>query len=256
MAFCTVEFSASCLNKMMSMNLLLPEGPGGPFPVLYLLHGYSDNHTVWCRRTALERYVLKQPRIVVMPDGEHSFYCNDDRPGGLPWEEYMLRDVVGFVDRLLPTLPARAGRALAGLSMGGYGAMMLGLRHPEMFCAVSSHSSSFGFAHKPLQTNHPGIDAHSEFLRSRGDEYDCFALAAKVADDPRRPAIRFDCGADDFLLDTNRAFHAHLEGLSLPHDYAEFPGNHNWAYWDEHVRQTLSFVMKHLARPGEAGGKE
>ncbi|HET6428075.1 MAG TPA: alpha/beta hydrolase family protein [Phycisphaerae bacterium] len=246
MSFCEVRFTGAAANKACGMNVILPDAGEGPFPVLYLLHGYSDDHTIWCRRTRLEWYVREMPLIVVMPDGLHSFYCNDPRPGGFAGEDHIIADVVGFVERAFPALAEREGRALAGLSMGGYGSMMLALRHPEMFCAVSSHSSAFDFAHKPIAERHE-INTFAAALPD--NRYDCFVLAAQAARAGNAPAIRFDCGTEDFLLASNRDFHAHLDAVGLAHQYAEFPGQHNWDYWDEHVQQTLRFVAEHLRMP-------
>ncbi len=251
MAFCDVRFRGVAVNKACAMHVILPEVGDGPFPVLYLLHGYSDDHTMWRRRTRLEWYVREMPLIVVMPDGLHSFYCNDPRAQGFAGEDHIIADVVGFVERNFPALPRRDGRAISGLSMGGYGSMMLALRHPEMFCAVSSHSSAMFFAHEPL----PERDEINTFADAlSAGEYDCFALAEKVAQAGPAPAIRFDCGREDFLLQPNRDFHAHLDAIGLAHEYAEFPGEHNWDYWNEHVQRTLAFVAEHLRMPPLGGG--
>ena len=145
MALMQIDFRGQALGKMTSMTVLLPDEGEGPFPVLYLLHGLSDNHSAWCRRTALERYLDGKGLIVVMPDGHVSFYCNNPAPMGLAYEDHIVRDVVGFVDRVLPSRADRTGRAIAGLSMGGYGAMMLGLKHPDLFCAIGGHSSAYYF---------------------------------------------------------------------------------------------------------------
>ncbi|MHC4716419.1 MAG: alpha/beta hydrolase, partial [Planctomycetota bacterium] len=223
MALCNVRFSGKAANKACGMAVILPDAGDGPFPVLYLLHGYSDDHTIWCRRTRIEWYVREMPLMVVMPDGLHSFYCNDPRPGGFAGEDHIIQDVMGFVERTFPGLRERDGRAVAGLSMGGYGAMMLGLRHPEMFCAISAHSSAFDFAHQPLAERHE-INTLAGALPA-GD-YDCFALSEKIKQAGSAPAIRFDCGTDDVLIQSNRDFHAHLERICLEHEYAEFPGEH------------------------------
>ena len=143
MAFCEMHFFGASIGKQSSMCVIVPEGEG-PFPVLYLLHGLSDDHTIWHRRTSIERYVDGRRLIVVMPDGHRSFYCNDERPGGLAYEDHITQDVVGFVDRTFKTIPHRGARAIAGLSMGGYGAIVLSLRHPNLFSAASSHSAPRG----------------------------------------------------------------------------------------------------------------
>ncbi len=245
MSWCEVHFGGNCVGKQSSMDVLLPDGDG-PFPVLYLLHGLSDDHTIWHRRTRIEMYVEGLPLIVVMPDGHRSFYCNDPRPGGCAYEDHIVRDVVGYVDRTFHTIAAKTGRAIAGLSMGGYGAIMLGLRHPDVFCAAAGHSGSYYFTHAP-HPEAPEIDQFADALPP--DKYDCFELARKLKQEGAQLHIRFDCGTEDFLLPANRAFHEALEQMQVAHEYAEYPGSHTWDYWDVHIRETIKFVMEHVESP-------
>lgn len=251
MSFLTAQFFAKSLVKQASMYVVLPPGKG-PFPVLYLLHGLSDDHTIWHRRTSIERYVEGRGLIVVMPDGGRSFYCNDPRPAGLAYENHIARDVVEFVDESFPTIASRRGRAIAGLSMGGYGAVMLALRHPDLFAAACSHSGALGFCHRKYDIGGTGVDPADILPRER---YDCHKLVAQLHRAGRRkgaarkpmPALRIDCGTEDFLLDDNRQFHAHLRKLGVPHIYEEFPGEHTWSYWDLHIQQTIDFVLGKIA---------
>jgi putative tributyrin esterase len=240
MALGSMEFFADSIQKMSGLNVILPEGDG-PWPVLYLLHGLSDDHTVWCRRTSIERYAAELPLLIAMPDGHRSFYCNAPAPGGCAYEDHIVQDVVGFVERVFPTVAERRGRAIAGLSMGGYGAVMLALRHPEAFCAACSHSGALMFAHRPIP-DRPDVDAFADALPA--GEYDCFVLAEQRAADGRLPAIRIDCGTGDPLIEASRDFHAHLDALAIPHVYEEHPGEHTWEYWDRHIHRTLEFVMR------------
>jgi putative tributyrin esterase len=242
MALCDVHFFGESIQKHSGMGVVLPDGDG-PFPVLYLLHGLSDDYTSWHRRTSIEWYVRTLPLIVVMPDGHRGFYVNDPRPGGCAYEDHIVKDVVGLVDRTFPTIPRRGARATGGLSMGGYGAMMLAMRHPEMFSVACSHSGAFHFTHGRPKRKAPYL-ALAEALPK--GKYDCFALARKLKRGRRRLAIRFDCGVEDGLLQRNREFHAYLAKLGLRHEYAEYPGAHNWGYWDQHIQQTLEFVVKNL----------
>jgi len=244
-AFCTVNFHSLVLSKACSMNVLLPDmQPGsGPFPVLYLLHGLSDDHTIWQRRTSIERYAAGLPLIVAMPDGERGFYC--DAVDGPAYETYMMQDVVGFVDRFLHTVPTRAGRAVGGLSMGGYGSLKLALKFPGKFCSVAAHSSCQAITRGPVRD-----DLTDELGRILGDspeggKDDLFAIARGLAPE-QTPAIRFDCGMEDGLLQHNRDFHGHLETLGIPHEYEEFPGAHDWGYWDVHVQEALEFHRRAL----------
>jgi S-formylglutathione hydrolase FrmB len=244
MAFCTMHFRAASIEKWCAMNILVPDG-GGPHPVLYLLHGLSDDYTIWQRRTSIERHVEGLELMVVMPEAQRSWYANDPRPGGLAYEDHIVQDVVGLIDRTFRTVRDRAGRAIAGLSMGGYGAIMLAMRHPDVFSVACSHSGALAALREVPNGRDDTRDAAAHLPR---DRYDAFLLAEKHARCDLPLAIRLDCGRGDFLIDQNRAFHAHLDKLGIEHDYRENDGTHDWAYWDRHVPQTLRFVAQHLRR--------
>lgn len=224
------------------MNVILPDRheSQGPFPVFYLLHGLSDDHTIWSRRTSIERYVDGLPLIVIMPDGGRGFFC--DAHQGAAYESHIVKDVIGFTDRFFNTIPSRHGRAIGGLSMGGYGAIKLALKFPDLFCSATSHSGVLALASRP---DHP-----EELTRILGPSYaggkdDVFALADAI---PREatPAIRFDCGTEDDLLPDSRFFHERLVALGIPHEYEEFPGGHSWDYWDAHVKEAIAFHARSL----------
>lgn len=243
MAVCEIHFNqGNALQKMVSATVILPEGKTGPFPVFYLLHGLSDDHTGWVRRTSIERYVQDLPLIVVMPNGERSFYSDSVSNPKAAFETFLIKDLIGFVDNTFQTIKAREGRVIAGLSMGGYGAVKLALKHPDLFAAAVSHSGAVGFATREWS----GDDDWSREWRAilgenpKGGDNDCFALAERL-DPARRPALRIDCGVDDHLIDSNRQLHAHLDKIGYAHEYAEHPGAHNWEYWDQHIQDTLRF---------------
>jgi putative tributyrin esterase len=243
MALCRVNFFGNSIGKMSAMDVVVPENHAGPLPVLYLLHGHSDDQTAWQRRTSIERYVEGMPLIVVMPDGARSFYCNDDRPGGMRYEDHIAKDVVEFVDRTFHTVAKPKGRAIAGLSMGGYGAIMLGLKHPDLYSVACGHSSAVGWASRQFKWR-PELQACLAGVTP--SRYDIFALSRKFRKSGRKLALRLDCGTEDFLLEQNRKFHRHLEKLDFAHEYAEYPGTHCWEYWDEHIRQTIAFVSQRV----------
>lgn len=244
MPLCRVEFQSSSLGKASEMNIILPDpSVKGPYFTLYQLHGLSDDHTTWCRRTSIERYVDGLPLVVVMPDGGRGFYT--DAVEGFAYESHIMQDTIGFVERFLPVRKSRTHRAIGGLSMGGYGALKLALKHPKVFGSVAAHSSACLCGHRP-----PEGDRREEMLRIHGEhpeggENDIFALAAKLKES-EAPAIRFDCGKDDFLLDANRAFRSHLRSIGLKHTYAEYPGVHEWDYWDAHFPKALEHHRKAL----------
>lgn len=246
MAFATLCYHSRSLQKASSLNIVFPDDPEVPRPwsVFYLLHGLSDDHTIWTRRTSIERYVAGLPLVVVMPDGGRGWYSNAKE--GFAYEDDLIKDVVGLVDRTFPVKAERLGRAIGGLSMGGYGAVKLGLKHHETFASVNSHSGAVGIFHDPERVRQLGPEFRRIFGESpTGGPEDPFAIVQQV-DHGRIPALRIDCGTSDFLLDGNRAFHRHLEEMKVPHEYEEFPGGHDWAYWDEHVRQAVAFHAKNL----------
>ena len=239
MAICEFHLNQNTvLEKMTAFTAIVPDNKPGPFPVLYLLHGLSNDHTAWTRRTSLERYVDGLPLIVVMPNGERSFYTDSQSSPKAAFETYLTRDLVGFVDRTFRTIPTREGRVLAGLSMGGYGAVKLALKRPDLFCAAVSHSGAVGFGQRTFD---PGTEwAAIMGENAAGGPNDIFALAETI-DRAALPALRIDCGVDDFLIEENRALDAHLTTLGIPHEYEEHAGEHNWAYWNFHILDTIKF---------------
>ena len=251
MAFLQVNFFSQALRQAASMNVLVPNAGPGPFPVFYLLHGLSDDHTIWQRRTSIERYVEPLPLIVVMPTTARGFYTNAATAPGLAYEDHIVKDTVGFMDRMFPTIKSRAGRAIGGLSMGGYGAVKLALKHPSLFCSAHSHSGALlGAFRKPNETPRLGEDQQCEFdaifgadtFNSPNDPLHLAALCPQA----KRPALHIDCGKQDFLLQANRTFHKHLLKNKYAHIYKEHPGEHNWAYWDQHIQEALAFHCKNL----------
>lgn len=246
MSFATIDYFSRSLQKASAFNIVFPDNPDIPRPwsVFYLLHGLSDDHTIWARRTSIERYVEGKPLVVVMPDGGRGWYTNAKE--GFAHEDDLIKDVVALVDRTFPVKAERSGRCIGGLSMGGYGAAKVGCKHHEMFASVSSHSGAVGIAHDPERVKSLGAEFHRIFGDDlRDGPEDPFAIVKKV-DHGRLPAMRLDCGKDDFLLEENREFHAHLECLHIAHEYEEFPGGHNWEYWDLHVREAIAFHLRNL----------
>lgn len=252
MALCCINFGGSSIGQMASMNVIVPEGVKGPFATFYLLHGLSDDHTAWQRRTSIERYVEGLPLVVVMPATGRGWYTNAANWEVLRYEDHILQDVRGFVERTFPVRKERSGRAIGGLSMGGYGALKIGLKHPEMFCSINSHSGAVRGPHwsdtEKFARENPGAMAEFRAVfgpHGRGSHNDPVALA-ETCPKTRRPKILLDCGKSDFLLEDNRFFHKHLLKLKYPHIYREFPGDHNWGYWDLHVQEALAFHCENM----------
>lgn len=254
MAFGEFHYFNPALRKMEAVSIILPElnQGSGPFAVMYLLHGLSDDNSVWSRRTSIERYVQGLPLMVVMPNGGRSFYV--DAPGGPAYDTAIARDLIRFIDTRFNTIADRKGRVVCGLSMGGYGALHLALGHPDLFCAAVSHSGALQYGHENLEDRQPQSPEEEAWITEcvrilgpspRGGPNDLYALAERVPLE-KRPALRIDCGHDDYLLQANRDFHAHLTAIGYPHEYEEFPGAHTWEYWDRHVQDAIAFFARQL----------
>lgn len=252
MALAHLGFFSKVLGKQVSAEVLLPDVGKGPFPVFYLLHGLSDDHTMWLRRTRLELYVSVAPLIVVMPDGFRGFYTDNNE--GPAYGKYVGEEVIDTVDRYFPTIRKREARSIGGLSMGGYGALRTALAYPDKFCSANSHSGAVMLGSKTWPNDISRLD-QKELVRvfgktPAGSPHDLIHLAREAHKKKKLPRLRLDCGTEDFLLEDNRVFHAKLKALRIPHEYEEFPGTHNWDYWDLHIQSALAFHARELGIDG------
>jgi S-formylglutathione hydrolase FrmB len=245
MALLQVEFFSYSLGRAVAMNVILPQGRKAPLPTLYLLHGLSDNHTIWTRRTSIERYADKYPLAVVMPDGGRSFYTDMDQ--GDKYFTFISKELPEVCETFFPLSKKREDRFAAGLSMGGYGAMKLGLALPHRYAAVASLSGSMDMGPR-LLTQQPE-EFQKELIRIfgspekfHGSVNDLFSLARKLAKHPEKaPKIYAACGTEDFLLEANRAFRDEF-GKALGVTYEESPGTHEWGFWDAYIQKVLAFL--------------
>jgi putative tributyrin esterase len=239
MALAEFRWFSNVLQKHVGTFVILPDVGKPPFPTLYLLHGLSDDHTIWLRRTRVESYAAEYPLMIVMPDGFRGFYTNND--AGPKYGDYLCNELPTVIERNFPAKSAREARGIGGLSMGGYGAMRSAFAHPELFASAHSHSGAVMNGSRSTPPNrYP--EAKQIFGKTpKGTEHDVLFLAKRAHKAKTLPALSLDCGLSDFLLQDNREFHRALEKLKIPHDYQEFPGDHNWDYWDVHIRPALAF---------------
>ena len=140
MAFCEVKWSSAILGRALGMNVFLPSVGKPPYPVFYLLHGLSDDYSIWQRRTRLEVYAANLPLIIVMPDGLRNFYT--DNEVGPAYGKYIGEELPSFIEQHFRTKTTRDSRCIGGLSMGGYGALRNALKYADRYCSVHSHSSA------------------------------------------------------------------------------------------------------------------
>jgi S-formylglutathione hydrolase FrmB len=270
----TVEFTSDAVGRKMKYNIVLPanyEQTTDRYPVLYLLHGLTSNYTAWAFM-GVPKYARSCDLIVVMPDVGNSWYINwakSDEGQKNNWEDFIVKDLIGHVDSTYRTIAKREGRAINGLSMGGYGGLMLGLKHPNLFCSVGSHSGAIAFAKsagerlkdgkelqpprgKPSDKPNPliGVEGFSSqaertpkgqiFLTPDDcDAYDPFKLVLKI---PREklPHIYIDCGTEDRLIESNQAFLKVLMENKIPFTYAQSGGGHTAMYWTREVGHSMA----------------
>ena len=220
------------------------------YPVLYLLHGHDGAHWNWMHRTNLLVHTERLPLIVVLPDAGNSWYTNSFARPDERFEEYVARDVPAYVDQNFRTLNYREARYVAGLSMGGYGALKLGLKHPARFSLAGSFSGApLAAGDTSYQTVRDAFGPSGSAARA---ENDLLALARAIPA-AAAPYFYFDCGAADRLLPGNRALAEAMAARPLAYEYHEVPGTHGWELWDRRLPVFLELVEERIARLPAAG---
>jgi len=249
MALVHCHFKSETLAMGTSLCAILPRTPG-PHRTLWLLHGLSDDHTTWTRRTALERHVNGRQLAVVMPRVDRSFYTDMQR--GLKYWTFISEELPAIARSMFQLSDARDDNFVAGLSMGGYGALKLALTHPDRYAAAASLSGALDVAavHRH-HTDHferhelTNIFGSPEAIDGSGNDLFHLAsdLAASDSADRPRPRLWLCCGKSDFLLLHSRRFAEHLRDLGLDCALAEHTGrDHDWAYWDEQLPRLLDWI--------------
>lgn len=289
----TVEFYSPAVDRQMKFDIVLPPGYENTetrFPVLYLLHGYMQNYTVWGRFLgAAEQAQRLGDLIVVMPDGGNSWYLNyDSSEDGQSndWEDYIIRDLIPHVDLHFRTEANREGRAIAGLSMGGFGAFSLGLRHPRLFISLGSTSGALSHARTiasairsgqyrpgqqaPMSSSEqfrqadlqvaqlidiPGFSTQAErtpkgvafATAEQADAYDPFSI---IYDVPRSamPHLYLDAGTSDPLIADARELAQLLMINNVPFDYRQAAGGHTAEYWREAIGPMMAVQNEVMQR--------
>ncbi len=255
MAFLQIQFFSDVLNVASTVNVILPEANQGigvkaaqnrQLPkVLYLLHGYSDDHSIWMRRTSVERYAAGHNLAVIMPAVNHSFYCNEVH--GERYWDYVSEELPKAMHRFLRLSDAPEDTFVAGLSMGGYGAMRLALTYPERFAAAASFSGAVD-VRGMIQRHHQDGTARRIFGDAEdlaGTEVDTYYLMQKNAKAAHKPRLYISCGTKDFLYDAHRKFvPALLENGWDVTRYDEPDPTHEWRFWDQEISKFIEFIDK------------
>ncbi len=252
MALFLCDFFSDALKMSCSMYVIVPqqpnlkvgenEGGGRKYPTLYLLHGLSDDHTIWLRRTSIERYAAPLGLAVVMPNVHRSFYT--DMAHGNRYWTFVSDELPAVARSFFPLSEAREDNFVAGLSMGGYGAFKLALSHPDRYAAGASLSGALNMANRlDALDSREMRDVFGEPSEFRGSPNDLFHLAQELAEGKGpRPKLFQCCGTEDFLYEDNQAFLEYARKLGLEIHYEEEAGSHEWGYWDMKIQSVLKWL--------------
>ena len=259
----TLDVPSASMNRTLRSAVVLPgsykKAKKQVFPVLYLLHGGSGSFRDWLTKTPdktlLHRLADHYNIIIVTPDGDPtSYYFDSPLVKDSQFETFIAKELIDKIDNTYRTVRDKKGRVIAGLSMGGHGAMYISSRHPELYAAAGSMSGV-------MNINTTSWKVPTDFAKSRAENFAKLLGAPKEGDAPypgytmvtlaaqlkanNLPLI-LDIGVDDFLIETNRDLHRQLVANNTPHDYTERPGAHTWEYWANALPYQLLFFNKIL----------
>ena len=253
----TVRFQSKLVNTTLPYNVILPSDYDTSrttrYPVLYLLHGLTGHYNDWVQRSNVADYAADYRMIVVTPEGNDSWYTDS---ATARYESYILNELIPDVQQRYRTIEARYGRSIAGLSMGGYGAIKFGLKSPSTFVFAASMSGAFGVT-KFTEKEVPELWKESlKLFGPLGSETrvanDLFEILGKLT--PARinslPYFYFDCGTEDspLIFPYNRELSGLMYEKKIPHEFRELPGDHSWGYWDRQIQEILRIAGQKMPR--------
>ena len=256
----SLDIHSTAMNKTYKAAVVLPASyakNNAAYPVLYLLHGGIGHYRDWIEKTPdkelLHHLADRYKLIIVLPEGElFSYYIDSPIQKGSQFESYIINDVIPKIDNTYRTNRSSKARTISGLSMGGYGALYLSARHPELFCAAGSMSGALnpdmmGWKLSPEMANNIKNAFASIIGPMDSVNYAIYSIIS-MADVIKKNGTKliFDCGVDDFLIEPNRELHRRLVFNQTPHDYSERPGGHSWAYWQNSLPYHVLFFYEIL----------
>lgn len=258
MALIEMNLVSHALLRCVPVQVILPADKWNPdgtlmprrkFKTLYLLHGLWGNYTDWVTCSRIRQWAEKRDLAVVMPSGDNAFYV--DRPEtNNNYGKFLGEELIEMTRRMFPLSEKREDTFIAGLSMGGFGAMRNGLKYSDTFGAIASLSGAFhvmdceGFDEKTRAFGQGLFGDLAEFVKS---DKNPAVLAKALADKAQKPKIYLSCGTEDHLMPANRAFRKVLEENGFDVTWYEGPGDHNWDFWNEDIQRILDWL------PLEAG---
>ncbi|HYH85253.1 MAG TPA: alpha/beta hydrolase family protein [Pyrinomonadaceae bacterium] len=261
----TVRFESKLVGAMLPYNVVLPADYAHAstkqtrYPVLYLLHGLGGGANDWVSaRAHLADHAARYTLIIVVPEGRDGWYTDSASAANEKFESYFVEELIGDVERRFRAIAAREGRGVAGLSMGGYGALKFGLKHPNVFAFAASLSGALAVADRsgeePSYTRPSVASVFGPPGSPTRRANDIFRLVRELTPERVRalPYFYLDCGTEDFFFGDSRDFSALLIEKKIPHEFREMPGTHGWPYWDRQVQEVLKIAAQKLASAREA----
>lgn len=255
----TVQFHSTLVGRTLPYSVVLPANyrvsRNTRYPVLYLLHGLTGHYSDWLTRSNVADYALKYRIIIVMPEGNDGWYTDSASVASDKYESYFIRELIPDVQKRYRTIESRYGRGVAGLSMGGYGAVKFGLKYPAIFAFSGSMSGALGAAswsEKEMAAFPSLRDSFMGVFGPLGSETrktnDVFELVRTMTTvrAASLPYLYLDCRTEDVLANDNARFAALLHEKKIAHEYRQLPGNHSWQYWDQQVREVLKIAAEKL----------
>ncbi len=252
MALCTMHLFSEALGMQTTVNVVIPqnstsgeigvsESKGGKhYKCLYLLHGLSDDGSIWLRRTSIERYAQEYGICVVMPFAAKSFYT--DMKYGEKYYTYIAEELPKLMHEFFHLSDRREDNYVAGLSMGGYGALKIGLKNCEHFCAAAGLSSVADIEGSSQLFREAFYPIFGENLEIPDSE-NLFKLAEAKNGHPLKPRIFMAVGTEDSLYEGNCKLREAFQGLDYDFTYCESAGTHSWEFWDEYIQYVLAWMF-------------
>jgi putative tributyrin esterase len=242
MAHLTINFRSKALGMPVMLDVLMPQGKGG-YKTLYLLHGAGGDYASWVLNTRIADYVNNRNIAVVMPSGKNRFYINNEY--GRKFYTYITEELVSQCEKWFDISRNAEDRYIAGMSMGGYGAVYAALKKPSMYNTAFAYSGLLNILERYDKPQ--GIDMFPVFGTRQqliDNGYDLYTLVDEYADNEEKMHTKYiiACGTEDPRIHMSRQFGEALTRAGIDNVYRESPGEHNFAYWDYCIEQTVKYI--------------
>ena len=253
----TLKLNSKLMGREMPYRVILPRDYDNTnetisYPVIYLLHGLGGHFDNWTDKTGLAQYTAGFRRIIVTVEGGDGWYTDSVSVPNDKYESYIINELIPEIDKKFHTKTSRENRAIAGLSMGGYGAIKFGLKYPDKFVLVGSFSGALNVTDLPA--------ASTQFLSVKnvfgGDgsqgrkDNDIFKILREMPAEKLTglPFLYIACGTEDFLFAGNQDFMKLMTEKKVKHEYRQLPGAHTWSFWDGQIQEFLRLSDRFLKK--------